>query len=168
MTGTTWWFIPRIVSGWTNPAYKWDKWGQCPLITRVRTNPPKRFVGCSPPSMELADKCGIEAPSSAQNSSENMSERHLGWWDKPNMNGNMPNWWQPNHQPVIKKTQFNPFYGALKKPVPITSWIILSPPLWTEKAWPHAGPRDLDHLHESRWVKQCHNTLIHAEIKMWV
>ena len=21
------WFIPRIVSGWTNPAYKWDKWG---------------------------------------------------------------------------------------------------------------------------------------------
>ena len=31
----TWWFIPRIVSGSKNPGDKWDKWGQCPLITRV-------------------------------------------------------------------------------------------------------------------------------------
>ena len=26
--------------GWTNPGYKWDKWGQCPLITWVITHLP--------------------------------------------------------------------------------------------------------------------------------
>ena len=31
----TWWFIPRIVFVGYNPGYKWDKWGQCPLISRV-------------------------------------------------------------------------------------------------------------------------------------
>ena len=29
---------PRIVSGWNKPGYKWDKWGQCPLITGVITH----------------------------------------------------------------------------------------------------------------------------------
>ena len=29
------------------------------------------------------------------------SSSNKGWWDKPNINGKMPNWWQPNHQPVM-------------------------------------------------------------------
>ena len=33
--GLSWWLIPRIVSGWTNPGYKWDKWGQGPLIRLI-------------------------------------------------------------------------------------------------------------------------------------
>ena len=41
--GLSWWLIPRIVSGWTNPGYKWDKWGQGPLITGVISH--LRFVG---------------------------------------------------------------------------------------------------------------------------
>ena len=47
---TPWWFIPRIVSGLVHPSYVC---GLCPHKNPIYNqcyNPPKRFVGSSPPS----------------------------------------------------------------------------------------------------------------------
>ena len=47
-TSTTWWLIPRIVSGLVHPSYKWINPTKIPFITGVITH--LRFVGSSPPS----------------------------------------------------------------------------------------------------------------------
>ena len=43
-----------------------------------------------------------------------------GWWKKPNMNGKIKNWWQPNHQPVIQSS--GDVYGQ-DQPTGATSWL---------------------------------------------
>ena len=38
--------------------------------------------------------------------------RQLGWWQKPNMNGKIQNWWQPNHQPVVLWNHLEPSFSG--------------------------------------------------------
>ena len=49
---TTWWLVPRIVVVGYNPGYKWDKWGQCPLISGVITHLLSGMKWDEPPSIQ--------------------------------------------------------------------------------------------------------------------
>ena len=49
----TWWLIPRIVSGFVHPSYKWALPPLIPLKSPGLVHPQKRFVGSSPPSSQI-------------------------------------------------------------------------------------------------------------------